>query len=202
MIETFLRPPRGPAELAADGVRLLGVLSIVVAFLGWSALDVAVFALGLLGLVIPRFLGIRPSLDAAFGVTVLVAAWSALLDLYQAVPHWDILVHFTLNGLIAAVIYVLAMRCGVIPDPERSQVRLGSIVILTTAFGLAAGVIWEVVEWVGHTYIDQTIFVGYTDTVGDLAAGGLGSLLAGFAGRYLSARSRYVAEARPERAPL
>jgi hypothetical protein len=192
MIETFLRAPRGAAELAADGVRVVGVLSIVVAFIGWSAVDVAVFALGLLGLVIPRFLGIRPALDATFGITVLVAAWSALLDLYESIAYWDILVHFALNGLVAAVLYIAAMRWGVIPDPETGPVRLRSIVTLTTVFGLAAGVIWELVEWVGHTYIDRTIFVGYTDTIGDLAAGGLGSLLAGFAGRYLSGQSRFV----------
>lgn len=192
MIETFLRAPRGPAELAADGVRVVGVLSIVIAFVGWSTVDVAVFALGLLGLVIPRFLGIRPALDAAFGISVLVAAWSALLNLYEAISYWDTVVHFALNGLTAAVIYVLAIRLGIVPDPATSTVRLRSIVILTTAFGLAAGVIWELAEWVGNTYIDDTIFVGYTDTIGDLAAGGLGSLLAGFAGRYLSAESRFT----------
>jgi hypothetical protein len=196
MIETFLRAPRGTAELAADGVRVLGVLSIVVAFVGWSAVDVAVFALGLLGLVIPRFLGIRPALDAAFGITVLVAAWSALLNLYESIEYWDILIHFTLNALVAAVFYVLAVRCDVVPDPHAYTVRLRSVVTLTTVFGLAAGVIWELVEWVGHTYIDATIFVGYTDTIGDLAAGGLGSLLAGFSGRYLSAESRFLPVAR------
>jgi hypothetical protein len=200
MIETFLRAPRGAAETAADGVRLLGVLSIVVAFIGWSAVDVAVFALGLLGLVIPRFLGIRPALDASFGVTVLVAAWSGLLNLYESIAWWDILIHFVLNGLIAAVLYILAVRCGVVPDPETGSVRLRSIVTLTTAFGLAAGVLWEIVEWVGNTYIDETIFVNYTDTIGDLAAGGLGALLAGLAGRHLAAQSRFIPAAQPVRA--
>jgi hypothetical protein len=62
-------------------------------------------------------------------------------------------------------------------------------------------VLWELVELVGHTYIDSTIFVGYTDTIGDLAAGGLGSLLAGFAGRYLSGESRYIGVAQRAGAP-
>ncbi|UNX54812.1 hypothetical protein MF406_00445 [Georgenia sp. TF02-10] len=39
--------------------------------------------------------------------------------------------------------------------------------------------LWELGEWVGHTYGDPEIHVGYDDTVGDLAAGLLGSLLAG-----------------------
>ncbi|MET0887889.1 MAG: hypothetical protein ABWX92_15730 [Mycetocola sp.] len=192
MIETFRRPAHGPAELAADGVRLLGVLSIVVAFLGWSPIDVAVLALGLLGLVIPRFLGIRPSLDAAFGITVLVAAWSGLLNLYEAIAFWDILIHFALNGLCAAVLYILAMRCDVIPDPGDGRASFRSVVTLTTAFGLAAGAVWELSEWVGHTIIDDTIYVGYDDTIGDIAAGALGALLAGLAGRYFSAESRFI----------
>ena len=195
MIETFLRAPRGPAELAADGVRVVGVLCIIVALIGWSPLDVAVFALAMLGLVIPRFLGVRPALDAAYGVAVLVAAWSGLLNLYESIEYWDLLIHFVLNGLVAAVVYVLAMRCGVIP--EHAPFR--SIVTLTTVFGLAAGVVWEIAEWAGHTFVDETIYVGYNDTIADLTVGGLGALLAGLAGRYLTAESRYVPAKKPER---
>lgn len=197
MIETFLRSPRGPAELAADGVRALGVLCIVVAFIGWSPLDVAVFALAMLGLVIPRFLGIRPALDAAYGVAVLVAAWSGLLNLYESIDFWDLLVHFVLNGLVASVVYVLAIRCGVIPG----EAPFLAVVVLTTAFGLAAGSIWEMAEWAGHTFVDETIFVGYIDTIGDLVVGGLGSLLVGLAGRYLTAESRYIPATQAARAP-
>jgi hypothetical protein len=35
--------------------------------------------------------------------------------------------------------------------------------------------------WFGHTYVDEAINVCYDDTVGDLASGGLGSLLVGLA---------------------
>ncbi|WP_354498111.1 hypothetical protein [Mycetocola sp. 2940] len=196
MIETFRRLPRGPAEVAADGVRVLGLLSIVVALIGWSPLDVAVLALGLLGLVIPRFLGTRPALDIAFGITVLVATWSGLLNLYEAIAFWDILVHFALNGLFAAVLYILAMRCDVIPDPGDGRASFRTVFTLITAFGLASGAVWELSEWVGHTIVDETIFVGYNDTIGDIAAGALGSLLAGLAGHYLTAESRFI-PARP-----
>ncbi len=63
MIATFVRPPRGAAEVVADAVRVLGLVSVVVAIVGWSPVDGAVFALVLLGLVLPRFLdrcGQRP----------------------------------------------------------------------------------------------------------------------------------------------
>lgn len=198
MVQTFLRFPRGAAELTADALRLLGVVSIVVALIGWPWVDVAVFALALIGLVIPRFLGVRPGLDIAFCIIVLVAAWSALLELYDAYEYLDFVVHFFLNGLTAAVLYILAVRLDVVPDPTRVPVPLGAIVALTTAFGLAVAVLWELAEWVGYTYIDETIFVSYDDTIADFAAGGLGSMLAGLFGRYVVDESRYV----PARAAL
>jgi hypothetical protein len=193
MKATFLRPPRGVAEVCADAVRVLGVLSIIAALIWWAPVDVAVFALVLLGLVIPRFLGIRPALDAAFGIALLVAGWSAVLDLYARILYWDLVVHFTLNGLLAAVVYILAVRLQVVPDPSSVRVPSGAIVALTTAFGLAAGVVWEVAEWAGHTFVDATIYVGYNDTIADLTIGGLGALAAGIGGRFLAGESRYIA---------
>ena len=35
------------------------------------------------------------------------------------------------------------------------------------------------VEWLGKTFITDEIFVTYTDTIGDMAVGGLGALIAG-----------------------
>ncbi len=192
MIRTFLRAPRGAGELVADACRLLGVLSLVAVLIGWPLVDVAVFALALLGLLVPRFLGIRPGLDIPFCLAVLAAAWSAVLDLYNAIAYLDFAVHLVFNGLMAAVLYVLAVRVGVLPDPAETSVTRGAIVALTLAFGLSAGVFWELGEWAGHTYIDDAIFVGYADTIGDLVAGGLGSIGAGLFGRSLVDESRYI----------
>jgi hypothetical protein len=60
-------------------------------------------------------------------------------------------------------------------------------VVVTLGLGLALSALWEVGEYVGHTYVDDAIFVTYADTVGDLVAGGLGSLAAGL---WLVARGR------------
>ncbi|WP_258934554.1 hypothetical protein [Nesterenkonia pannonica] len=51
---------------------------------------------------------------------------------------------------------------------------------LTVALGLAMASLWEMVEWVGFEYVTQDIYVTYADTIGDMAAGGLGSLFAGY----------------------
>ena len=44
-----------------------------------------------------------------------------------------------------------------------------------------AGQMWEFAEWAGNNYITNEISVGYEDTLGDIAAGGAGSMVAGVA---------------------
>ena len=62
--------------------------------------------------------------------------------------------------------------------------------------GLSLGVLWEVAEWFGHTFIDETIYVGYSDSIGDLVVGGVGAFLAGCGMRFLAGDSRFVGEQR------
>jgi hypothetical protein len=179
LVANFLRPAITFGEWFADGVRLFGLGSLVAVAIGWGFVEMAVFALALLGVVLPRFLGAGAVLDAAFGVAVLVAAWSAVLDLYNTIAWWDIVVHFVLNGLVAAVAWLLCLRLGLAFPGAGKRRRFALAVVLTTALGLATGALWEIGEWLGHTYIDGTIYVAYNDTIGDLAAGGAGSVVAG-----------------------
>jgi len=191
--ETFLRRPRGGAELTADALRVLGVISIAIGGIHWGFVEVAVFALTLLGMLVPRFLGLRPGFDIAVGGTLLVAAWSGVFELYTSIDWLDIVIHFAANGLLAALFFVVAARTGVVPDVTAGTPSLLRSALLTTVLGLAAGVLWEMGEWAGHTFIDSAIFVSYTDTIGDLAVGGFGSLLAGLCIRWLSSESRWIA---------
>nr|WP_254280979.1 hypothetical protein [Frigoribacterium sp. VKM Ac-2836] len=189
LAETFLRRPTGALEYVADAVRVVAVLSVVVVGVGWGVVEIAVLMLALLGTLVPRMLGLRATFDLMVGLAALGAAWSSVFELYTRVAGYDTVVHFVLNGLLAAVFVVLAQRAGWVVSLDRGQdgrggagrsARVGSV-LLTVAFGLAAGTLWEMGEWAGHTLIDSAIFVGYDDTIGDLAAGGLGSLLAGAA---------------------
>ena len=186
--ETFLRRPHGVLEYVADAVRVIAALSVVVVGVGWGVVEIAVLMLALLGTLVPRMLGLRASVDLMVGVAALGAAWSSVFELYTRVTGYDTVVHFLLNGLLAAVFVVLARRAGWIASSGDTggrggagrSARVGSV-LTTVAFGLAAGTLWEMGEWAGHTLVDSAIFVGYDDTIGDLAAGGLGSLLAGLA---------------------
>ncbi len=196
MIRTLLPPARGSAERTADGLRVLAALCIVVAGIGWGPASGASLAGVTAGMFLPRLLRVRASFDIAFGIVVLVAVWSSVLEIYITTRWWDVPMHFLTNGLWAAVVYISLVRLGVIADAATLPRPMLSAAVMTTALGFTLGVIWEFWEWIGHTYIDEGILVGYADTVGDLFWGGVGALVAGLFIPFLTNRS-----VRPESAP-
>lgn len=179
MIARFLRPPATPGEWIADAVRVLGIVSVLVAGIGWSPTDAGIVAIGLPALVLPRFLGVRAGFDILYGVSVLVAAWSNVLGLYRSVPGWDLIVHFACTGVLALMLFVLAARTGVVPGGLDAVPPARVPIVLVGMTGLAISAVWEMIEWFGYTFVSDAIYVAYVDTIGDMAAGGLGALLAG-----------------------
>jgi len=178
MVENFLRPARSRGAVAADAVRVAGVLSVLVAAVWFEATDAGILALTLPALVAPRFIGVRPAFDVVCGLTVLIAAWSNVVDLYRGVPAWDIPMHLVCTGVLAALGFIAAGRFDVVPLPGSASFRRRTGLVVTILLGLAFSAIWEMVEWVGKAFVD-TIYVTYDDTIGDMAVGGLGAVLAG-----------------------
>lgn len=179
MIQNFLRRPRGLGEWVADAVRAVGLLGILVAAIAFEPTDAGILAFALPALLLPRFVGVRPWFDITCGVTVLVAAWSNVIDLYRTVAGWDLVVHFACTGVLAALAYLALSRVRVVPDLRRPGMRRRTPIVVTTAIGLAISALWEMVEWFGWRFISDQIFVAYEDSIGDMAVGGLGALLAG-----------------------
>lgn len=173
---TFLRRPRG-AEVVADAVRAVTLVSLPVATIGWGWIAFAVLLLALLGVVVPRVLGLRPAVDTAVCALALVAGWSSVLGWYTSVFLWDKVVHFVLLAALTAVLWVIASDTGVL----RTGDRVGRVqaVVVAGVLSLAIGSVWEMFEFLGHTFLDPTIYVGYEDTIGDLAADVGGGVLAG-----------------------
>lgn len=180
MIDNFLRPPGSRGQKTADALRLLGVLSAVAALALPGFTDAAIIAFCLPGLMLPRFLGMRPAADAWVTVVLLVAAWSNVLDLYRTVEWWDIPVHVVVAGTVAVLVYLLLARTEIVPAPGTARFTAVGALVLTTVLGLALGAVWEMVEWFGYAVITDEIHVTYDDTIGDMAAGGVGALLGGW----------------------
>lgn len=176
-VARFLRPPRTAGEWVADGVRVIALAGIVYAFVVMTPKDAGILALALPVVLVPRFVGVRVWFDVLFGVTVLVAAWSNVLDLYSRIAVWDIVVHFACTAVIAAMTYLVLARVHVVPAPPRARRRMPLVLVPT--IGLAVSAVWEMIEWSGWRLISRDIFVSYQDTIGDMAAGGLGGVGAG-----------------------
>lgn len=179
MIENFLRPPRTLAEWIADGLRVLGVLGVVVAAIWFTPTDAGILAFTLPALVGARFIGVPPAFDIAFSVTVQIAAWSNVIDLYRTVEGWDVVMHLVCTAVLTAMLYELLARLDVVPGLGAPALRRRTVIVAFTGIGLAISALWEMVEWVGFVGITDDIFVEYHDTIGDMAVGGLGSLIAG-----------------------
>jgi len=165
-------------------------VSVVVATIGWGFVAFAVMMLALLGVLVPRALGLRAAFDLLVVISVVVAGWSSVLGWYTSIVQWDTVVHTVLVGVLAALLYVIGERVGAVPQAG-GRVRAVPVV-LTLTFGLAIGAVWEMLEYLGHTYVDSTIFVGYRDTIGDLVADGAGALVCGFALPFLAAAQEVV----------
>jgi hypothetical protein len=169
------------ARVCADAVRVAGLASLGWAVAAGEWVDAALFSLVLLGLVLPRIAGTRPLVDLVDGLVVLFAAWAAVLDLYIAYPWLDVVVHALACGLVATLACRMLAAWEVLPAPGATAPRRAGVglVLVTAAVGTALGVLWEIGEWYGHTFLDHRIQVGYGDTLGDLASDGVGALGAG-----------------------
>lgn len=187
MIRTLLRAPIGPAEVIADLLRLVAVVSVIAGGIGWGLLSGLSFVSAFAVMLVPRLLRLRPAFDIAFGALILASTWSSVLNIYITTRWWDIPMHFATNGLSAALVYIVLVRIRVLGDPWTLPHPTLSAAVVTTAIGFTIGVFWELFEWFGHNFIDPEILVGYDDSLGDLLWGGLGSLLAGFGMAYFMA---------------
>ncbi|MDN4172457.1 hypothetical protein QWY28_05845 [Nocardioides sp. SOB77] len=166
--------------VAADGLRVAALVSLVVGLAAYGGIAGAVFFLVLGGTMVPRAASAPGALDATYCLTILVAAWAAVLDWYLKVPWLDVVVHAAATGVIAALVQVVLVRVGMASAAETAlRFPRSAVTVLTAATGTALAVVWELGEWYGHTYLDSRIQVGYDDTVGDLAAGMVGALVAG-----------------------
>ena len=179
--DDFLRPPRSGAEWIADSLRVIGVIAVGVAAILLAPTDVGITALALPALMLPRMLGLRAWFDLAACVLVLAAAWSNVFDLYRSIPGWDLLLHFACTGVLATIAAVLLTRARIAPITRGHGVTAQTPLVLLPVIALALSAVWEMIEWLGLTYLSDEIFVTYQDTIGDMVFGGLGGLVAGIA---------------------
>ncbi|MHA7248212.1 hypothetical protein [Arthrobacter tecti] len=165
----------------ADVVRAAALLSCFASAIWWDITEIIRFVVVFVLLLVPRIARVPGGFDLAFSATVLVAAWSGVAGWYAQISWWDIPVHLLTTGACAAMACFLLDRADIVhPMVDGSGLRnRWRLITLTLAFGFTIAVLWEFLEWFGNAFISSSIHVGYVDTIGDMAAGGAGSLLAG-----------------------
>lgn len=174
---------RHASARVADVLRVLVLVSALVTLAGRPTEVALRFALVFGLLLVTRTLDLPRPFDAAFAAMLLASGWANALDWYHERPWIDIPIHFALTGATAAMLYFVLARHDLLPRPEQPTVRksVAAIVLITALVGAGAAVLWEIYEWLVASYVDSRIPVGYDDTIGDMANGAVGSLVAGLA---------------------
>lgn len=132
-------------------------------------------------MVLVRWGNVPAPFAAAFAAFMLLATWASVEHWYRDIVWADEVIHFFTPGSLAAAAYFLLAHLRVMPDADESRARLRSWtpVFWVTIVGVFAAVLWEFYEWIVEQVSPQGMVVGYTDTIGDLLAGMVGSLVAG-----------------------
>ena len=129
------------------------------------------------GLVVPVgwYLACRPrpyphAVDALLVSPFLIDVVGNSFDLYDTVWWWDDANHFVNWALLSGAFAFLLVRVG----PGRWS-TLGLVI----GFGAVSAIGWELAEYVSFIRHSPELATAYEDTLGDLALGLLGSVVAG-----------------------
>jgi hypothetical protein len=92
------------------------------------------------------------------------------LNLFDTITWWDDAMHLLLWAFLTA---------GVLTAFAPRSLSRALTVFVALGFGATAAVIWELGEYVAFVRHSPELQTAYTDTLGDLALGSVGALLAG-----------------------
>ena len=118
--------------------------------------------------------------DILLTLPFLIDTAGNALDFYDSIDWWDDANHLANWALLSGAIGALAWRTRTGPWETLAYV---------VGFGAVTAILWEIAEYVAFIRNSPEFATAYTDTLGDLALGLTGSLLAGLAAA-LAVRNR------------
>lgn len=159
-------------------VPLIGAIATVV--LGDTA-HTAELAGGFLLVLAPRVLNVQRPFDLVFQLGVNLAVWGNVLALFDHIYGYDKIVHFLLPCGTAMLLYIALCHLRIVPELSAGAGLHDRVamVLVTLAFGLTVGGVFEMWEWLSNEVLGTAMYVSYGDAIGDLIDDGLGALLAG-----------------------
>ena len=125
------------------------------------------------------------AIDFFLTVPVLIDTVGSAMDLYVTVQWWDDAIHFVSWALLSGAVGALAWR---------NRTGPWQAFALVVGFGAVTAILWEIAQYLSFKRNSLELGSAYTDTLGDLFFGLIGSFLAGLAVYllYRFARSRSV----------
>ena len=121
--------------------------------------------------------------DLLVTITCFTDTLGNRMNLYDTIVWFDDWMHLMNTGLLTAAVLLLTMH---------RTAGLGAILERSLAFGVTAAVGWEIAEYFAFISKSSERRSAYTDTLGDLALGSFGAVLAAVALRGLWRRGRLV----------
>lgn len=167
----------------ALAVRSLAPLSALLTVLFSDIVGAAVMMLVCLATTIMWRARLPAVLEVATNLVLLVAAWSSVFLLYERFAHWDLVVHCAATAVLAELAFRALEHWGRL----RASSAVAHVAVVT-GLGAVLALLWEFVEFAGYALVDPRVQVGYLDTMGDLAAGCVGSLVIGGLGYWARRR--------------
>ncbi|WP_370616781.1 hypothetical protein [Mumia sp. Pv 4-285] len=129
--------------------------------------------------LLARVVNLPRMYDLGFVLVLTLHATGESLGWYDSLEWFDRVVHVVLPCLVAPVLYIGLARLEVLPDPRDDTHPRHYVGIAVVAFclGMAVGGLWEIVEFSSDGVLDTALSEGNADTVGDLVADAVGSLV-------------------------
>lgn len=157
LVLALLYPDQGNMRDKAAGMRAVGypLISFTVPVLWWTLWCERISFPWLTDLLIT--------------ITCFTDILGNRMDLYDTVVWFDDWMHFMNTGLLAAAFILLTLP---------RDVGLGRVLERALAFGATAAIAWELAEFFAFISESSERELAYADTLGDLALGAAGAVLA------------------------
>lgn len=170
---------RDRGDVLLDAARAFYVVGVVAAAVASGGFDFLLL-LSAMAAVAVRWAPLRRADQVAVVTALLVTGLSSGFRLYSLFGLYDKLVHGLFFTLVTPALYRLAVRSDLAaPSGHRRGVAPpAALTVVMVALALAAGAVWEIVEWTSDALAGTTFQVGNTDTMGDLVADAAGGLVA------------------------
>ncbi|HYF73603.1 MAG TPA: hypothetical protein VD864_12325 [Nocardioides sp.] len=162
-----------------DVVRLALVGATVATAVTGNAGGALAFGVATLLALLARVIGLPRPYDAGFVLVLALHAAGEAFGWYDSLAWFDRVVHVVLPCLVAPVLYIGLARLEVLPDPrdDTHTRHYVGMALVTFCLGMAVGGLWEIVEFSSDGLLDTALSEGNSDTVGDLVADSIGSVL-------------------------